>query len=293
MVDPPNKVCVLTDPYLRDHQAQSLERAIDEAEVEVSLVLVNDTPNPAIDPELVENVANGQLGIDAVRLFIQVLKRDGAWALVYLEKKLAEQLGSSAASSESIPVSEVSCFSNSEIKYITPIMDGSWSELPPDIVRVVRENCDVVVRYGFGLLKGEILTATEFGVLSFHPADIREYRGLGAPQAWIDGREGMGVTLQRLTEEIDGGEIVAYKEIDVSECVTLWEVYDALRNLYPELLVEGIFNLRDPSIEITAPESLGPYYSTTTRRKPSFAAQTILKNITGHVKRVMSGRTPP
>lgn len=285
-----NNLCVLTDPFLRDYEVRALEHASSEAEIEIPLVIVNDAVNPDIDPELKARVVNEGLGFDVICLFIQILNRDGAWALVYIEKKIAEMLGSTAEQSNYINVENVSCLSNSEIKYVTPVRDGDWSELPSDIVRLVEQNSDVVVRYGFGLLRGEILTATEFGVLSFHPADIRQYRGLGAPQAWLDDCDVMGVTLQRLNEEIDGGEVVAYKEIDVSECATLWEIYDALRDLYPELLTKGLFNLRDQSVEIAVPESLGPYYSTTSRRKLSFAGRTILKNIWGRIKRVMRHR---
>lgn len=287
----PIDLCVLTEPYLRDFQIQALEQAVNEADIEIPLVVVNDAEDTVVDPDIQARGANEPPGIDAVRLFFRVLDRDGAWALVYIEKKIAEWLGSTAASSRYTHIEDIPCLSDSEIRYVTPITDGSWSELPPETIRLIEERCDVVIRYGFGLLRGEILTATELGVLSFHPADIRQYRGLGAPQAWLDGRDVMGATLQRLNEEIDSGEIVAYKEVDVSECATLWEVFDALRALYPELLVEGIHNLRDPAAEITTPASLGPYYSTKSRRKLSFAGRTLLKNAIGRLRRATRART--
>ncbi|QLD87208.1 methionyl-tRNA formyltransferase [Natronomonas halophila] len=283
MTDSFSRMGVLTDPYLTETQVRSLSHAVSEADVEIPLVVVNATDEPDYDPDLEAEAVNGGLGLGTARLFLDVLRRERAWGLVIAEKKLGELAGSDAAASRQIPVEDVECLSEAEFRYVAPHMDGNWSELPSETVEEVRESCDVVVRYGFGLLKGEVLDAPEYGVLSFHPADIRQYRGLGPPQAYLDGRQKMGVTLQRITEDIDGGELVAYAETDVSDCATLWEIYDRLDDLQVELLTEGIRNLRDPSMEITTPDSLGEYYSTTSRRTPSFAGRILLKNITGRL----------
>ncbi len=284
MVRTPSNLCVLADPYLRAYQVSALEHVVATTNVEIPLVVVAD-PEPEATDHQTAAAANGTLGVAAVRTFLDRLDQDGAWAAVYVEKKLAELGGESAATTEYRHVTDVDCFDTAEIEYVRPIEDGHWTELPAETVDRIQQCCDLAVRYGFGLLRGDVLTATPFGVLSFHPADIRQYRGLGAPQAWLDDRDRMGMTLQRLTEDIDGGEIVAYRETDVSDCATLWEVFAALRALQPLLLADGITNLRDPAFEPTVPDSLGPYYSTTKRRQPSFAARTLLKNTTGRLTR--------
>lgn len=285
MTDPPNKLCVLTEPYLNNTQISALENAVNKSKIDIPLVIVNRSQDSDYDPESEAKAVNEGLSLNTARLFAKVLSREKAWAFVIAERKIAELLGSDAASSSRIYVEDVPCLSDSEFHHVTPTKDGEWSELSPDTVDLVREHCDVVVRFGFGLIKGEILTATDFGVLSFHLADIRQYRGLGPPQAFIDGRETMGVTLQRINEEIDGGEIVAYDEADVDDCATLWEVYDKLNGIQTELLAEGISNLRDSSPETMEPESLGAYYSTKSRRSPQFASQIILKNMYGRIER--------
>ena len=280
-------ICVLADPYLQAYQAHALETTVDELGVDVSTVIVNDPTDSRQDPDSEAKAVNGGLSLDTVRVFLSAVQREGAWAFAYVDKKVAEQLGSDAAASNRIPVEDVPCFADSEIQYVSPIRDGHWSELPSQTVTEVAASCDVVVRFGFGLLTGDILDATEYGVLSFHPADIRKYRGLGAPQAWLDGQPRVGLTLQRLSETVDGGEIVAYKETDVSECATLWEVFDSVRSLQADVLIDGLETLQDPSAELTVPESLGPYYSPKTLRKPSFAGRTILKNTTGRLQRLI------
>ncbi len=280
-------ICVLTEPYLQAHQAHALEAAVDELGVDISTVIVNNSTGTHQDPDSEATAVNGGLGLGTARVFISVLQREGAWAFAYADKKLAEQLGLDAAASSRIHVDDVPCFADSDIQYVSPIKDGHWSELPSETVTEIEESCDVVVRYGFGLIRGEVLEATEYGVLSFHPADIRKYRGLGVPQAWLDNRDRIGMTLQRLSEHIDGGEIVAYDEVDVSECATLWEAFDAVRSLQADILIEGLQTLQDPSVELTVPESLGPYYSPKSLRKPSVAGRTILKNTAGRLQRLI------
>lgn len=281
--NPPTDLCVLTEPYLMAYQVRTLETVVAKTDIDIPLVIVNSPEYPAIDPRLKAKAANERFGIATGQMFFKTFARERTWALVLAEKKLAEQLGASTASLRRIHVDDISCVSDAEIHHVTPVMDGSWSKLPVETVDLVRENCDIAVRFGFGLLGSDILHAPEFGVLSFHPADVRQYRGLGTPQAWLDGCETMGVTLQRLTETIDGGEIVAYEETDVSECATLWEVYETLYDLHPDLLVTGIRNLRDPSFEATVPESPGPYYPIRSRQKLSFAGRILLKNIVGRI----------
>jgi len=282
----PNEFCVLVDPYLHSRHVRSIENAVETAGVEVPLVIVNEPEDPTIDPGAEADAINEGLGWQSVRLATKVLRRERAWTLVILEKQLSDRLGDGSASSSRTFVEDVPCFSDAEIQYVTPIDDGDWSEFPPETVERVRETSDGVLRFGFSLIRGDILTATEFGVLSFHPADIRKYRGLGAPQAWLDGQDVMGVTLQRLNDDIDGGEIIAYRETDVSDCRTLWEVFDRLHDLQVELMVEGIENLRDPAFEPIVPEELGPYYPTRSKQTLSFAGRTFLKNVKGRLETV-------
>ena len=287
MAAPPKELCVLADRYLMANEVRTLENAVERTDVTIPLVLVNDPVDPDICPELKANAINGRLGLDTLRVLFEVYKRDRAWTIVFAEKKLAELFGSEMPSTERVHVEDVSYLSDSEIRYVTPEVEGNWEEIPSETVDLVRDRCDLGVRFGFGLLRGAILRAPDFGVLSFHPADIRQYRGLGVPQAWLDGRETMGVTLQRLNEDIDGGEIIGYEATDVSECATLWEVYETLYSVKEHMLSRGIENLRDPSFEPTVPESLGPYYSTKRRQRLSFAERTVRKNVIGRIRRAM------
>lgn len=79
-----------------------------------------------------------------------------------------------------------------------------------DVEAVRRHDLDVLVRLGFRILKGPILGAARHGVWSFHHGDNRTNRG-GPPGVWevLENRPETGVTLQRLSDELDGGEVLA------------------------------------------------------------------------------------
>lgn len=78
------------------------------------------------------------------------------------------------------------------------------------VVQIRARNLDVLLRFGFGILEGPILTAARFGIWSYHHGDNELYRG-GPPCFWelVEKDPLTGVTLQVLTEELDGGLVLA------------------------------------------------------------------------------------
>ncbi|HEX9931939.1 MAG TPA: hypothetical protein VGB08_03780 [Allosphingosinicella sp.] len=78
-----------------------------------------------------------------------------------------------------------------------------------DVARVRALGADVLVRCGNGILKGEILSASRCGIVSVHHGDNRVNRG-GPAAFWeVFFRQAQtGFIVQRLTEELDGGEVL-------------------------------------------------------------------------------------
>ena len=79
-----------------------------------------------------------------------------------------------------------------------------------DISAVKDLGLDLMIRCGSGILRGGILSAAKLGIVSFHHADNRINRG-GPAGFWevYFKHPATGVTIQRLTEELDGGEVLA------------------------------------------------------------------------------------
>jgi methionyl-tRNA formyltransferase len=282
----PLAVGILSDRYLLEWQRRAVERLRAEPNVDVSLVVIDDESAETDDAEGYRDTRR-RIGPGDVVRFFDFLRRRNAWALVTAERRLFWQLGATEPLGHRHDVAAVDCLDDVErIRCSPPSADG-WTEFPDDVVERVADRCDVVVRFGFGLVRGRILTEPAHGVLSYHPADIRRYRGLGPELVFADGRDRAGVTLQRLSEVVDGGEIVAYDEISTDGCYTMWDLLEAIRERQIHLLVEGIANLRDPAFEptILPEERLGEFYYRAHRETLSFSSRILAKHLTGRLRR--------
>src|SRR5262249_24509512 len=80
---------------------------------------------------------------------------------------------------------------------------------PEDVASIRAHDLDVVLRFGFNIIKGDILSTARFGVWSYHHDDNDQYRG-GPAQFWeiYEGNRVSGVILQVLTEKLDGGRVI-------------------------------------------------------------------------------------
>ncbi|ELY44274.1 formyltransferase family protein [Natronorubrum sulfidifaciens] len=288
----PATVGILTEPFLYKWQVRAIERLQNETDVTVSLVVHNDVDT---ESEAESWNTKQRIGLEDVVQFVDVFRREKAWTFVLAERSLGRVLGDEQRLWHRHSIETVDCLADAEYVPCVPKTEDGWTELPDDVVDRLAADCDVVVRFGFGLVRGAVLTAPEYGVLSFHPADIRRYRGMGPPAIFHDGQNRAGATLQRLNESIDGGEIVAYDEVSLEGCDTLWDVFDRLVALQITLLVEGINSLRDPTFEPqTVPDAqLGEFYYRRQRRTPSFAGRVLAKNLTGRARRWVGRRDAP
>ncbi|MFH5834130.1 formyltransferase family protein [Halalkalibaculum sp. DA384] len=78
-----------------------------------------------------------------------------------------------------------------------------------DIQWIQSKKPDLLLRFGFGILAGRILNITAHGVWSFHHGDLEKYRGR-PPVFWemLNQENRVGITLQRLEEKLDAGNII-------------------------------------------------------------------------------------
>jgi hypothetical protein len=94
---------------------------------------------------------------------------------------------------------------------VTPDQRGFRQYFPDAALGALKSmNLDVLVRFGFGILDGAVLSAAKHGIWSFHHGDSTRLRGT-PPGLWelIEGHPHSGAVLQRLTSQLDGGEILA------------------------------------------------------------------------------------
>ena len=99
---------------------------------------------------------------------------------------------------------------------VVPLIKGiSTYFTSEDIEKIKSFDLDFILRFGFDIIRGEVLTAARYGIWSYHHDDERVVRG-GPPGFWEFMRKipRNGVILQQLTDELDKGLILKRIQFD-------------------------------------------------------------------------------
>lgn len=137
---------------------------------------------------------------------------------------------------------------------VQPIIKGHSTYFPDsDIEKIKSFDLDFILRFGFDIIRGDVLKAARYGIWSYHHDDECVVRG-GPPGFWEFMRKipANGVILQQLTDELDKGLIIKRLQFDTilhsykahlnrllleSECLPMQACKDLMVNgkLEPEL----------------------------------------------------------
>ena len=111
------------------------------------------------------------------------------------------------------PLASIDCsrfLEGVETIHVEPVTQGFTHRVPPEAIDAIRlKELDVILRFGFNILRGDILTCAKYGIWSYHHGDNDYYRG-GPPYFWevYENNSISGVILQVLTEELDAGQVL-------------------------------------------------------------------------------------
>lgn len=251
------RVCLVFDDRLRKLYHHREVQSLIESGYEVPLVLIDETSSPSMSQKLAL--------MSQFELVAKSLLRGEFRILVNIERKLADIIKpESTVTEEMLEQSNrvdifqsVSELNEAETVYFEPKKVGNITyDFPVGVIERITDTCDVVVLVGFSrILTGDILSQPSLGVLSFHGADIRRYRGRpGAFFQWINGESEIGMTLQRLTNDLDGGELILCEHTDISNAQSWHEVRYRAVKLFDDMLVRGLEKLEDPQFDPEVPE---------------------------------------
>ena len=93
---------------------------------------------------------------------------------------------------------------------VAPIRKRFVHRFPPEAIERIRASkLDVLIRFGFNILRGEVLNCAKYGVWSYHHGDGDFYRG-GPAHFWevYESNPLSGAMLQVLNEELDAGKVL-------------------------------------------------------------------------------------
>ncbi len=155
---------------------------------------------------------------------------------------------------------------NVDMIYCRTYKKGKYSQYftESDLKKIKSYNLNMILRFGFNIIRGEILQVPTYGVWSFHHGDYLKYRG-GPPGFWEIYNEDRwsGAILQKLTDKLDDG-IVLYKsqfKTDFSsykknKCNLFWGT-----TTWPSIVCRNILSVKDESIFIKSATSTAPIYT--------------------------------
>ena len=110
----------------------------------------------------------------------------------------------------------------------------------PEFLKTFRELApDIVVVAAFGqILPPEIIREPQQGCINIHPSLLPKYRG-AAPINWalIRGEEKTGVTIMRMDEGVDSGDILLQEETPIAADENFGELHDRLARKGAEMLL--------------------------------------------------------
>lgn len=93
---------------------------------------------------------------------------------------------------------------------VVPVTKRFVHRFPEEATAKLRSyDLDVILRFGFNILRGEVLRSARYGIWSYHHGDNNFYRG-GPALFWevVENNPCSGVILQVLTEKLDDGYVL-------------------------------------------------------------------------------------
>jgi len=105
---------------------------------------------------------------------------------------------------------------------------------------VKKYELDAGIILGARILKENIIKAFKIGVLNMHPGMLPHNRGLDNIKWAILKGYKQGVSVHLISKEIDQGNLIVQREIDVHEDDTLLDIFLRIQNMEQVLLVEAL-----------------------------------------------------
>ncbi|MDS0284589.1 formyltransferase family protein [Haloarcula onubensis] len=224
-------------------QRDALQRMVTETDAEITQVVLRDS----------ESRRDGTT--DFLRDVRDRFGEYPLWSLVGVVRTVTPD----PTYKRKVPISTITGVTSAEWIHSPALpTEGIGHELPAEVVDRVAAEADLAVRFGFGILKGDILSAPTHGVLSYHFGDIRRYRGRpGGFWEFLEDEDRVGVTVQQLSETLDGGRIVVLEHVDITDTDTWQRIRLRCVERARGLLTESVRRLTDPAFAPAEPAETG------------------------------------
>ncbi|MCR5503825.1 MAG: methionyl-tRNA formyltransferase [Lachnospiraceae bacterium] len=142
------------------------------------------------------------------------------------------------------------------LKYGIPVFQPVKIRMEEAVSKLREYEADLFVVAAFGqILSREILEMPRLGCVNIHASLLPKYRG-ASPIQWaiLNGEEKTGITIMRMDEGVDTGDILYRKEIRIEKEETGGSLFDKLTKLGADALLEALPGIENGSLKGQAQE---------------------------------------
>lgn len=150
-----------------------------------------------------------------------------------------------------IEISPVKAFAQREglkVFQFKKIKDGG-----AEVLKKLKPDLLVVVSYG-QILPQEIINLAPLGIINVHASLLPKYRGCSPIiSAILNGEKKTGVTIMRIVKEVDAGDMLLQREVEILEDDNAKTLSERLSKAGAELLVEAVKQI-EAGITVETPQ---------------------------------------
>ncbi len=140
---------------------------------------------------------------------------------------------------------------------------SSPSKISPDVIsEIIELGPDLIISaYYRKIFPKELLRVAKLGIINIHPSLLPFYRG-PVPTAWaiLNGEKSFGITVHKVDEGIDTGDILVQKEYDIGDDETGHELYLRAMELGADLFIDNFEDIINNNIEAKKQSAGGSYF---------------------------------
>ncbi|MEW6049032.1 MAG: formyltransferase family protein [Bacillota bacterium] len=148
-------------------------------------------------------------------------------------------------------------------RYGIPVLEVSDVNSPTFARQVAAYDPDVILSVAAPQLFGEhLLRLPNWGCLNVHSAKLPQYRGM-MPVFWAlyHGDRTVGVTVHRMDERLDRGDVLLQVEVPVCEGDSLDAVMTRCKEAAADAVLAALSQIRDGTVTLRPVEGRGSYFS--------------------------------
>ncbi|NLK37065.1 MAG: methionyl-tRNA formyltransferase [Epulopiscium sp.] len=137
------------------------------------------------------------------------------------------------------------------IKYGIEVLQPEKIRNEEMIEKIKAYEPDVIAVVAFGqILPEEILNTPKYGCINVHGSLLPQYRG-AAPMQWsiINGEKETGITTMYMAKGLDSGDMLLKSVLPITEEDTYGSLYDKMKVLGAELLIETLEGLEKGTLQ--------------------------------------------